>query len=207
MSDPFEGIDKVEPVEAKPKGKKSKKKAKPQVLDDFVDIKPVDKQSDDVKEKATLIYAVKSYHRSARFKKYLKSQGKSCSEAKLNKMTVDNLKLELESLDLTIADRGNSDFIDSIIKNGLQFSENIVNDRTKMKIKGTTAELFENDKFLDLVERVKLKYGLPSVKLDPGIELLFLALTTAMAVHQSNAFRNDLVDDSINLDEPVAKME
>ena len=203
MSDPFEGIDNVEPVEAK--GKKSKKKAKPQVLDDFV--KPVGKQSDDVKEKASLIYAIKSYGRSTRFKKYLKSQGKSFSDAKLSKMSVDNLKLELESLDLTIADRGNSTFIDGIIKSGLQFTENIVDDRTQMKIKGTTAELFENDKFLDLIERVKLKHGLPGVQLDPAIELLFVAMTTAMAIHQSNSFRNDLVDDSINLDEPVAKME
>lgn len=198
MSDPFEGIDKVEPVEAKPN--KSKKKNKQ--IDDFV--KPIDKQSD-LKEKASLIYAIKSYGRSTRFKKYLKSQGKSFSDAKLSKMSVDNLKLELESLDLTIADRGNSTFIDGIIKSGLQFIENIVNDRTKMKIKGTTMELFENDKFLDLIERVKLKHGLPGVQLDPAIELMFVALTTAMALHQSNSFRHDLVDDSIDLDLPVAE--
>jgi hypothetical protein len=201
MSDPFEGIDKVEDDEPKPKSKKPKK-SKKITLDDIIEPTEVKKQpkSNDFKEKATLIYAIKAYTRSKRFAKYLKSQGKTFSEVRLQKMTVEQLNLELETLDLTIADRGNSDFIDNLVKSGLTFSEQIINDRTKIKISGTTNELFESDKFLDLLERVKLKYGLPSVKLDPALELLFLALTTGMACHQANSFNNGLINDDIDLD-------
>jgi hypothetical protein len=202
MSDPFDGIDNIEDDQpSKPKSKKPKK-SKKIILDDIIEPTPAKKQpkSNDYKEKATLIYAIKAYTRSKRFAKYLKSQGKTFSEVRLQKMTVEQLNLELETLDLTIADRGNSDFIDNLVKGGLLFSENIVNDRTKMKIAGTTNELFESDKFLDLLERVKLKYGLPSVKLDPALELLFLALTTGMACHQANSFNNGLINDDIDLD-------
>jgi hypothetical protein len=195
MTDPFLGLDIIEdepPVKSK-KPKKSKKIS--------IDLeKPKTVKKNDYKEKATLIFAIKAYNRSKRFSEYLKSQGKTFNESKLQKMTLEQLNLELESLDLTISDRGNSDFIDNFIKGGLLFSENIVNDRTKLKTTGTTNELFESDKFLDLLERVKLKHGLPSIKLDPALELLFLAISTGAAVHQANSFNNGLIDDNLDLD-------
>jgi hypothetical protein len=202
MSDPFEGIDKVEDEEpSKPKSKKPKK-SKKITLDDIIEPTPEKKtpKSDDFKQKASLIYSIKAYTRSKRFAKYLKSQGKTFNETKLQKMSVDQLNIELETLDLTIADRGNSDFIDNIVKGGLSFSEQIVNDRTKIKIAGLTNVLFDDDKCLDLLERIKLKYGLPSVKLDPALELMLLALTTGMAIHKANMFNNGLINDEIDLD-------
>jgi hypothetical protein len=104
-----------------------------------------------------------------------------------------------------ISNRGTSDFIDSVIKNGLVFAENIVDSRTKLKIRGTSDELWENDKFLDLLERVKLKYGMPSLNLDPlaALELTFVVFQTAMLMHNQSSFRHNLIDDNLNLDEPV----
>ena len=219
MTDPFEGIDDVQaPAPKTKKGKKIKtqstklqNKMEKQLIDDYqATMQPVtmqpEKDPDDVKERATLIYAIRAYGKSPRFKQYLKQQGKISSESKLQKMTVEQLKLELESLDLTICDRGQSDFIDTLAKNGMTFVETIMNDRTKMKVSGTTEELWKNERFLDLLERVKLKYSLPSVKLDPGIELMFVTIQTAMLVHNQNQFRNGLTDDTLDLDAPVKKI-
>jgi hypothetical protein len=206
MSDPFEGIDQDQvPVQEVKKKKKAKKptKTEKRIVDEHVkNMKP----KEGVKERATLIYAIKAYGKSTRFKKYLKSQGKTFGETRLQKMNIEQLKLELETLDILISNRGNSDLIDTVVKSGISFAENIVDSRTKLKIKGTAAELFENDKFLDLLERVKLKYGMPSLNLDPALELAFVVFSTALAIHQSNGFKNDLLDDTIDLDEEVVKI-
>ena len=199
MSDPFEGIETAEPKKVKKRTKKQSN-AETKLMDNH--IKKMT-EPDDLKERATLIYAIKAYGKSPRFKKYLKTQGKTFGESRLQKMNIEQLKLELETLDLLISNRGNSDFIDSVIKNGLVFAENIVDSRTKLKIRGTADELWENDKFLDLLERVKLKYGMPSLNLDPALELTFVVFQTAMLMRNQSSFRHNLIDDDLNLDEPV----
>ena len=86
MSDPFQGIE-IEPEnnEVQPKKKKSKKvsKTEKRIVNEQVrkkEIVKLDKseaKQPTLKERATLIYAIKAYGKSPRFKKYLKSQGKS----------------------------------------------------------------------------------------------------------------------------------
>jgi hypothetical protein len=211
--DPFEGIDSNPPaLEVEPKkkrGRPSKAKTDPvvdAVITDAVksmkaetaDIKPKDDAS--IRNKTGLIFSIQSYYKSDRFGKYLKSQGKIKTEAKLKQMSIDDLKIELESLDMTIANRGSGDFIQTMLKNGLTMGEVVVHDRTNLKVKGTTKQLFENDRFLDLVERVKLKYGLPSVQLDPALELSLVIVQTAMTVHQQNLFLESVKNHNLELD-------
>lgn len=218
--DPFEGIDgEIQPAKKSTKKKKSKKPVEDVIIEQLVeDMKedaiepplPPPRQHvapDNTKDRASVIFAIKAYHKSPRFAKFLKSQGKVCTEARLTKMTLDQLKLELESLDMTVAGKGNGDFIQGLIKNGLLMTESIVHDRTKFKVKGTSNELFENERFLDLLERVKLKYGLPSVQLDPALELSLVVMQTAMAVHSQHTFMDGLTDTNLNLDEEITHKE
>lgn len=210
-NDPFEGIDvEVDTTAPQPKKKRRGKVGKAvedRILDAYVEeLKPTPTTGttaadDTTKERATLIFAIKAYGKSARFSKYLKEQGKQFGETRLQKMSVDQLKLELESLDLIVASRGSGDLIQTIVHNGMTFAEAIVHKRTKFKVAGTTHELFENDRFLDLLERVKLKYGMPSVQIDPALELSLVVVQTAMTVHQQNQFRDGLP--TFDLDKPA----
>jgi len=206
MDDPFEGINEQEMTEPPKKTKKKKKsksiqKAEKQVLDNIVQ-STAPEPKDDTKERAAVIFSIKSYGKSARFKKLWKAEGVKFGDAALNKMSLDALKLKLESLDMLIANRHTSDFIDVLLKNGLSFAENIIDSRTKFKIGGLAEELFDNDNFLDTLERLKLKYSLPSVNIDPGLEIMMIVIQTAMMVHQTNTFRNSLTEnlDSLDLD-------
>jgi hypothetical protein len=85
MSDPFEGIDNTEPVPKKTKKNRTKKesKAETKLMDHHI-TKMTAPDEKDLKERATLIYAIQAYGKSPRFKKYLKTQGKSFGESRLN---------------------------------------------------------------------------------------------------------------------------
>lgn len=225
-TDPFDGIngeDDLSDVEKQPKKKTiSKKKnsnsktpptlpkaaepveAPTLLAEPLIQINNPQAKANDTKEKANLIFSVKAYLNNPRFGKYLKEQGKNYSDSRLNSMRIEELQLELESLDLTLANRGSQDFIDQMIKNGLLVAERTVHDRTELKVAGTTSELWQNDKFLDLLERAKLKYGLPSVQLDPALELALIVAQTAMMVHHRNTVISDLKN-SVDLDVPVKK--
>lgn len=161
------------------------------------------KPTDDPKEKMKLIYSIQSFGKNKRFGDYLKNECQhNFSEGYLRKLTIEELKLELEKQQAALSNRNNSSLIDSSLEKFLQFAETMVHNKTKYKIAGTTQKLYGDENFLDLIEMVKLKYSIPFVKLDPVVELSLVVLQTCWIQHQSNTFMTSF-QTSVDLDEEI----
>ena len=156
----------------------------------------------DIKEKMKLIYSIQHFGKNIRFGDYLKEQGHKYDDIYLRKLTIEELKFELEKNYTAITNKNNNSFIDTGLEQFLNFIENIIANKTKYKINGTTKKLFENERFLDLIEILKLKYNIPFIKLDPAMEISLIVIQTAFMQHQMN----NIVDSfktKIDLDEEI----
>lgn len=207
--DPFAGLKELNTQqEAEPKGKKGKKKGEPKVEKATIaDVNVVAKAADDGthQEKAKLIYAIQAYGKNVRLGTYLRQQ--CChrfDETYLKKLTLDELKLELEKQEVALGNKQNNGVIDTVLKNGLTVVETMISQRTKFQVNGTTERLYEDDHYLDLLERVKMRYSLPFVQLDPILELALVIGQTGMMVHAQNQFSSSLSENSIDLDVKVS---
>ena len=182
--DPFQGIH----TETKPT---KPEKATKQTIK--INLPKETPKKEDSKTKAKLIYAIKSYGKNKRFANYLENEcGHNFDEGYLKKMTIDELKLELEKQDVALANKQNTSILDRSVKGGLQFMESLIDQRTKYKVKGTTDRLYEDNAYLDLLERVKIKYNLPFFSMDPVLELSLVIAQTAMVVHHENSYMASL---------------
>lgn len=208
MSDlnPFDGLDTIAKAEKTKPEKKTAKQTK-QETEAFTEV--IKQESKDTtQEKAKLIYAIQQYGKNKRLGTYLRQEcGLRYDDAYLKKMSVPDLKLELEKQEVSLGSRSNGSLIDVVLKNGLTIAENAISTRTKFDIKGTTQQLYEDDVYLDLLERVKMKYTIPFVKLDPVLELAMTIGQTAMIVHAQNKFKENLIvpEDSVNLNAEVSE--
>jgi hypothetical protein len=161
-----------------------------------------DKNDDDIKEKMKLIYSIQHFGSNTRFGEYLKDHGFKYDEIYLKKLSVEELKFELEKNYAAITNKNNNSFIDTGLEQFLNFIENIITNKTKYKINGTTKKLFENERFLDLLEILKLKYNIPFIKLDPIMEITLIVIQTAFMTHQMNNIVSSFKT-SVDLDEEV----
>ena len=71
---------------------------------------------------------------------------------------------------------------------------------SKYKLQGTTETLYGDDHYLDLLERVKMKYATPFITLDPVLELALVIGQTAILTHHQNNFQ---VPATVDLNENV----
>jgi hypothetical protein len=193
--DPFEGIDmnSILPKE-KPKAISKKKPVNMPIIN------IPDKHDNSTEEKSDLIHKIQLYGKNKRFARKLRESKHNFSISYLNKKNVTDLKLELERIDLTLASGQNSNIVDYGILHGLSFVEKIVNDRTNYKINGTVKKCFEDEYFLDVLERAKMKYGIGCLKMDPLMELSIFIAQTSLTVHHSNKFMSSLNDASKGVD-------
>lgn len=137
-------------------------------------------------KKANLIFSISRYLKSERFGEFLKKQGKRFTEKQLSDMSIDGLELELETLELLISKRGSSDYISGVVKSAMMLSESFASEITKFKVNGLTSELFSDDHFLDLFEKVKIKNSLPTIKMSPMVELVLTIFQKAVSIHNRN---------------------
>jgi hypothetical protein len=197
MDNPFDGIDADSKVsENVPKVNIPKL---PKIIFPKIKVQPSD---EDIENKSSLIFKIQSYGKNKRFGKKLRHAKHNFTSGYLQKKTIDELKLELESIDMTLSDGQNSDFIDNGLKYGLSIVETVISGKTIFQINGTTEKCFLDEHFLDLLERVKYKYGIGSMKLDPLMELILFVGQTALVIHQTNKLlaKSNI---NINLDEEV----
>jgi hypothetical protein len=207
---PFDGLDTIAKAATSGKeGKTVKKTAKQtkQEVEAFTEV--VKKESDsgvpDSQQKAKLIYSIQQYGKNKRLGTYLRQEcGHRYDDAYLSKLTIANLQLELEKQEVALGSRSNGSMIDVVLKNGLTLAENAISSKTKFNITGTTHQLYEDDHYLDLLERVKMKYTMPFVRLDPVMELAMSIAQTAMVVHAQNKMKENLIVDSTILDKEVS---
>ena len=106
---------------------------------------------------------------------------------------------------MALANKQNNNLIDNGLKNCLSFVENMIHDKTKFKIQGTSEKLWADDHFLELLERVKLKYNVPFLKMDPLLELSLVVGQTALICHQQNKYKMELTT-NIDLDTPLKEI-
>lgn len=183
---------------SKPETKPDTKPTQNLAKETFKSFKP----NDDPKQKAKLIYQIQMYGKNSRLGSHLKSAGHRFDESYLRSLSVSDLQLELEKQDVALANRTNNSLIDTGIKGGLSFMETALHNKSKFKVKGTTDKLWQDDHFLDLLERIKLKYNLPFVQMDPMLELIITIVQTGMIMHQTNSFKEQL-GTKCNLDEEI----
>ena len=198
--DPFDGLDELP---APPTGKKTKQPKK-STMKAVKDIAPPTPEAEaDHQTKAQLIYAIQSYGKNKRLGPYLANDcGHRFDDKYLSSLSLDNLKLELEKQEVALGSKQNSGLVDQGIKQGLTFAESMIDRTSRFKVKGTTETLYNDDHYLDLLERVKMKYTMPFVKLDPVMELALVIGQTAMITHHANSYRQNL-QPTANLDEDV----
>lgn len=204
MDDPFAGLQELNTQTTGSK-KDKKKKDEPRAEKTIIkDVKETTKDSNtggNHQEKAKLIYAIQAYGKNARLGTYLRQQ--CChrfDETYLKKLTLDELKLELEKQEVALGNKQNNGVIDTVLRNGLKVVETVISQRTKFQVHGTTDTLYEDDHYLDLLERVKMKYSLPFVQLDPVLELAMVIGQTGMIMHAKNTFSSSLNTNNIDLD-------
>lgn len=213
---PFEGLNDIK--EETTPVKKSRKRAKKDHTNETFDnalvqiakkpTKPLKKDNKgSVKERAQLIYKLKTYKNNKRLGPKLRDADFNMSESHYNKLSVTDLKLELEKYDMELSRNGVNDMADHGLKFGLKISENVITKRTPLKVTGTCDKLFNDDHFLDLFERVKLKYNLGFVgQMDPLLEMSIVIFQTAMLTHGQNKFRTQIKTD-IDLNEEYNEPE
>ena len=192
---PFLGIHETVPEEKISKMKSKSKKSEVKAVENLFK-KETKKGNHDPNEKAKLIYAIQSFGENKRLGSYLKSQGHKYDDYTLNKMSVEDLKLELEKQNVSLSHKSNNGMIDIVIKNGLRVGEMVVSNKTPLQINGLTDELYSDDVFLDLVESVKLKNNVPFMTLPVELELALCVCQSALLLHNKNRFQMSIVSET-----------
>ena len=198
--DPFDGINEIIPDKKTKKQPKEIKMVKEQE-------KPKESSKGSAKERAQMIFTLQAYGNNKRFGPYLKNDCNiKFDESHLKKMSLDELKLELEKINVSLSNKNNSNMFDVVIKNTIKMAETMITRRSQLQLEGMTDTLLEDDVFLDLVERLKMKYniGIPFTSLPLEVELLLTIFQTGMICHQKNKFEMSIVDSKIDLNEKVS---
>lgn len=217
--DPFEGIDEV--VQQPPK--KSKKQSGLASLKKLpVDMgeiarslnmgtgeqtpkQPTENKQAANTKKAQLIYAIQKIGKNKRFGDYLRDEcGHRFDEAYLSKKSVSELEFEIEKNNVALSHKSNTGMIDVVIKNGMRIGETVVSKKTNLMIEGTTEACFEDEHFLDLLERIKIRHNTPFMQMPPELELALTIAQTAMFIHSKNRFKSSLTTD-LDLDKEVSE--
>ena len=136
-------------------------------------------------KKQDLIMKLIRYGENARFSKYLKDMSFKLTSGALNNKSVEALEELLSRVRYSIANRSNDTFMDDMIKNGFMNGELLIHMKTRAKIKGTTALLWQNEQFLDDLEAVKLEY-LNFGGISPKARLCLTITKTAFICHSLN---------------------
>lgn len=207
---PFDGLDtiaKATTAKQNPQQKKTAKQSK-QEVEAFTEVIKQE-TTNEPQQKAKLIYSIQQYGKNKRLGTYLRQEcGHRYDDAYLKKLSLPDLQLELEKQEVSLGSRSNGSLIDVVLKNGLTIAENAISSKTKFNISGTTQQLYEDDHYLDLLERIKMKYTMPFIKLDPVMELGLCIAQTAMLVHGQNKFKETLVvNENINLNTEVKETD
>jgi hypothetical protein len=214
---PFQGLNDIKDEPKKEKKTKKKPRSREQNIFEEDILKLIDKpvkskkepkgNKGPAKERAQLIYKLKTYKNNKRLGPKLKDADFNMSESYYNKLSVGDLNLELEKYDMELSRNGLCDMINHGFKAGLKISENVITQKTKLNVVGTCDKLFDDDNFLDLFERVKLKYNLGFVgQMDPLLEMSLVIFQTGLMVHGTNKFRSE-IETKINLDEEYNENE
>jgi hypothetical protein len=127
-----------------------------------------------------------AYGRSDVVGPVLRQQGHDLAPATLRKVPPQFLPVVLEEVEEVLDNVSNNSFANTSIAKTMEFIEAIIATRTPWRVNGTTEACFENDHWVFLLERMKLKAGLGITPINPVVEFAMVTAQTAAAVHQTN---------------------
>jgi len=125
----------------------------------------------------------------------------------LAKNTPEKLERQIAKIEKLLSGKTADDGVNTGIKLVMTGLERMISTKTEADITGLTQCCFEDQQWLFLLERVKMKYGLNGLSLggDPGFDLLLSTLVTGMTVYQLNLLKKRASHSSqrYNLDAPA----
>ena len=207
--DPFAGISEVIPQTKSKRGSKkpNPNKAMKQLIEpiakpkDKPKNKPKPKEKGKVDDRAKMIMSIQSYCSNSRLGPYLLSKKVKCDDHHLNTLSVNDLQIQLEKIELLLSGKNNNGMMSIILSKGMRFGEQMVCQKTNFDVHGLCEQLEEDEVYLDMVERLKLKYSSP-IKMPLEFEFALHITQACIMIHGQNKFKGSLSSD-IDLDKEI----
>ena len=146
---------------------------------------------EDTKKHQELIIHLSRYYNSKRFAEYLKTMGFNLNATNLKKQSTSELEELLQRVQTSVEHKTQGNLWGDMALGGIQTLETIstsvpkINDRVKLR--GLTDALRQDDQFLDLIEQLELSHS-NFTHVRPEIRLLYSITSSAMRVHAINSF-------------------
>jgi len=172
----------------------------------------LEKDPQDIKKHQELVLHLSRYGSSKRFAEYLNALGFHLTASALKKQSVSDLQELLQRVQTSLDNKGTSNFWSELSLGAVQTGELIVVNsglNKKIKIKGLTDALRNNDEYLDLVELLELSYT-NFTHVRPEIRLVYTVMSSAMKLHAVNSFmekREEAMKESGMIQEKEEKSE
>lgn len=143
------------------------------------------KNDEEAEERQKVIWKIRRYIASKRFGEYIsKELGIKYTQAQLQKLKLNTLQNILHRIRISIDLKNTDSIMDKFAFGASMMTEMAVS--PFYDIEGTTEVLFENDDFLNALEKVKIETDVPNIP--PPIQLSLIGVQTALVVHQRNTF-------------------
>jgi len=140
-----------------------------------------------------------AYGRSPLIAPKLKKAGLPVDSKALRRVPRELLPALLDEVEEALEGEVADGVANEAIRRGMKVLEEVIDARTKYKIAGTTDACFDNERWLFLLERAKLRAGIGLQRLDPLTEMALLTAQTAAMTH----FMNSTSRPQTNLDAPA----
>ena len=154
-------------------------------------ISKIEKDPEDTKKHQELIIHLSRYNTSKRFADYIKTMGFNLSPASLKKQTSDELEELLQRVQTSVEHKTQGNLWGDMALGAIQtvetISVSVPRISQKVKLRGLTDALKQDDQFLDLIEQLELSHS-NFTHVRPEIRLIYSVASSAMRVHAINSF-------------------
>jgi hypothetical protein len=146
---------------------------------------------EDTKKHQELIIHLSRYYTSKRFSEYLRTMGFNLNSTHLKKLSVTELEELLQRIQTSVEHKTQGNLWGDMALGGIQTVETIATSvpkiSEKVKLRGLTDALRQDDQFLDLIEQLELSHS-NFTHVRPEIRLMYSITSSAMRVHAINSF-------------------
>ena len=173
-----------------PQTKPKKDKTKPSVKTQQRFLKSLSSDGPS-QEKQELIMIIKRYQSNPRFKQYIKKDlGIDYSHSSLTKKSINGLKDILEKIRVNLNNRNVSKMMDSVGQSTSVAYETVLSEF--YDIEGFTDNLWGQENFLDVWEKLKIETTMPNIP--PMVQVGLIVLQTTMLTHELNKLKQRPVE-------------
>jgi hypothetical protein len=151
--------------------------------------------------KQNMLQVIERYGNNDRFGKYLKTKGFSlCNQVTLSKKSNTELEELVNRVRFCINTKNSTGISDTVLMKLVHTGETVVTENSggEVVLTGLTERLWSNDKFLDLLETLKLEY-MSFINIDYRLQLIAIISTTAYEINASHQLTRK--DNTQTLDE------